>query len=87
MLFRSEAARQAGGGEFLTMSYEEIAQGGLDMAFDVAICNFSLLGEASVAGLFRAAPGFLRPGGHFVVQTMHPVAACGDAAGADATRK
>ena len=82
-----EAARQAGGGDFRTMSYEEIAQGGLDLAFDVAICNFSLLGEESVAGLFRAAPGFLRPGGHFVVQTMHPVAACGDAPYRDGWRE
>jgi len=82
-----EAARQAGGGDFRTMSYEEIAQGGLDLDLDVAICNFSLLGEESVAGLFRAAPGFLRPGGHFVVQTMHPVAACGDAPYRDGWRE
>ena len=82
-----EAARQAGGGDFRTMSYEEIAQGGLDLDLDVAICNFSLLGEESVAGLFRAAPSFLRPGGHFVVQTMHPVAACGDAPYRDGWRE
>jgi SAM-dependent methyltransferase len=74
-----DAARQAGGGDFRTMSYEDIAQGRLNLALDVAVCNFSLLGEESVAGLFRAAPTFLRPGGAFVVQTMHPVAACGDA--------
>jgi 2-polyprenyl-3-methyl-5-hydroxy-6-metoxy-1,4-benzoquinol methylase len=74
-----EAARRAGGGEFRAMSYEEIAQGQLQLACDVAVCNFSLLGEESVAGLFRAAPSFLRPGGALVVQTMHPVVACGDA--------
>jgi SAM-dependent methyltransferase len=74
-----DAARQAGGGDFRTMSYEEIAQGRLNLALDVAICNFSLLGDEAVTGLFRAAPSFLRPGGAFVVQTMHPAAACGDA--------
>jgi SAM-dependent methyltransferase len=82
-----DAARQAGGGEFRTMSYEEIAQGRLNLALDVAICNFSLLGEASVAGLFRAAPSFLRPGGALIVQTMHPVAACGDAPYRDGWRE
>jgi len=74
-----DAARAAGGGEFLTMSYEAIAQGGLQLALDVAVCNFSLLGDESVAGIFRAAPTFLRPGGALIVQTMHPVVACGDA--------
>jgi 2-polyprenyl-3-methyl-5-hydroxy-6-metoxy-1,4-benzoquinol methylase len=82
-----EAARQAGGGDFRTMSYEEIAQGGLNSAFDVAICNFSLLGDESVAGLFRAAPTYLKPGGTLVVQTMHPVVACGDAPYADGWRE
>jgi SAM-dependent methyltransferase len=82
-----EAARQAGGGDFRTMSYEEIAQGRLNLALDVAICNFSLLGDASVTGLFRAAPSFLRPGGAFVVQTMHPAAACGDAPYRDGWRE
>jgi SAM-dependent methyltransferase len=74
-----DAARQAGGGDFRTMSYEEIAQGHLNLVLDVAICNFSLLGDGTVAGLFRAAPSFLKPGGAFVVQTMHPAVACGDA--------
>jgi SAM-dependent methyltransferase len=82
-----DAARQAGGGEFRTMSYEEIAQGRLNLALDVAICNFSLLGQESVEGVFRAAPSFLRPGGALVVQTMHPVAACGDAPYRDGWRE
>jgi SAM-dependent methyltransferase len=82
-----DAARQAGGGDFRTMSYEEIAQGSLNLALDVAICNFSLLGDDAVAGLFRAAPSFLRPGGALVVQTMHPVVACGDAPYRDGWRE
>ncbi|WP_229425268.1 hypothetical protein [Massilia sp. Se16.2.3] len=27
----------------------------------------------------RAAPGYLRPGGTLIVQTVHPLMACGDA--------
>jgi 2-polyprenyl-3-methyl-5-hydroxy-6-metoxy-1,4-benzoquinol methylase len=82
-----DAARQAGGGDFRTMSYEEIAQRQLNLALDVAICNFSLLGQESVEGVFRAAPSFLRPGGALVVQTMHPVVACGDAPYRDGWRE
>jgi 2-polyprenyl-3-methyl-5-hydroxy-6-metoxy-1,4-benzoquinol methylase len=82
-----EAARAAGGGDFRVMSYEEIAQGRLNLALDVAICNFSLLGEASVAGVFRAAPTYLKPGGTLIVQTMHPLVACGDAPYADGWRE
>lgn len=82
-----DAARAAGGGEFLAMSYEDIAQGRLQRSLDVAVCNFSLLGEESVAGIFRAAPTYLRPGGALIVQTMHPVTACGDAPYRDGWRE
>jgi 2-polyprenyl-3-methyl-5-hydroxy-6-metoxy-1,4-benzoquinol methylase len=82
-----EAARRAGGGEFRVMSYEEIARGGLNLAVDVAVCNFSLIGDESVAGLFRAAPTYLKPGGTLVVQTMHPLMACGDAPYVDGWRE
>jgi 2-polyprenyl-3-methyl-5-hydroxy-6-metoxy-1,4-benzoquinol methylase len=82
-----DAARHAGGGDFHVMSYEEIARGQLRLAVDVAICNFSLIGEEAVAGLFRAAPTYLRPGGFLVVQTMHPVVACGDAPYLDGWRE
>ena len=84
-----EAARAAGGsaGDFRVMSYEEIAAGGLRLAADVAICNFSLIGEASTAGLLRAAPTYLRPGGTLIVQTVHPLASCGDAPYVDGWRE
>ena len=80
-------AREAGGGDFRVLSYEEIASGQLQLAVDVAVCNFSLIGKESVAGLFRAAPAFLKPGGALVVQTLHPVAACGEAAYQDGWRE
>ena len=82
-----EAAREAGGGDFRVMSYEELAQGRLGRVFDLAVCNFSLLGEDAVAALFRAAPAYLRAGGTLVVQTMHPLLACGEAPYADGWRE
>ncbi|PKM44654.1 MAG: SAM-dependent methyltransferase [Gammaproteobacteria bacterium HGW-Gammaproteobacteria-1] len=71
------AAREAGGGEFHAMSYAAIAAGRLALFVDVVVCNFSLLGKESVDGLFRAVPSLLNPQGVFVVQTLHPVVACG----------
>lgn len=81
-----ERARAAGGGDFRVMSYEEIAQGMLVLAADVAVCNFSLIGKEAVEGLVRAAPSYLRKGGHLVVQTVHPVMACGEGPYADGWR-
>jgi len=82
-----EQARAAGGGEFRVMSYEEIAQGKLALALDVAVANFSLIGKEAVDGLFAAAPTYLRPGGALIVQTVHPLAACGEAPYADGWRE
>jgi 2-polyprenyl-3-methyl-5-hydroxy-6-metoxy-1,4-benzoquinol methylase len=82
-----EAARAAGGGDFRALSYEQIAAGALATTADALICNFSLLGQASVEGLFRAAPSLLNPRGHVVVQTLHPLMACGEHPYADGWRE
>lgn len=81
-----EAARAAGGGEFRHLTYEQIAVGELDLSVDLAVCNFSLIGKEAVDGLFRAAPTYLREGGTMVVQTVHPLMACGEAPYADGWR-
>jgi 2-polyprenyl-3-methyl-5-hydroxy-6-metoxy-1,4-benzoquinol methylase len=73
-----EQARQAGGGDFRVMSYEDIAAGKLDAAVDAVVCNFALLGNESVAGLFRIIRTLLRPQGSLLVQTLHPLVACGE---------
>ena len=70
---------QAGGGRFLTLGYADLASGALAERFDVAVCNFSLLGGASVDQLLRAVPALLATGGRLIVQTLHPWTACGDA--------
>ncbi len=70
-------AQKAGGGRFQTLTYEEIANGQLQGDFDVAICNFSLLGKETTRGLFSACPQFLHPNGRLIIQTLYPVFACG----------
>jgi SAM-dependent methyltransferase len=71
-------AHALGGGEFKVMSYQDLATSRLDGAtFDAAVCNFSLLGHDSVEGLLGTLgrlPGEQRS---LIVQTLHPVAACG----------
>lgn len=71
-------AQESGKGRFQVVSYEEMAQGKITEKFDVAVCNFALLGKESVDSLFRVVPALLSKGGAFIVQTIHPVVGCGD---------
>jgi 2-polyprenyl-3-methyl-5-hydroxy-6-metoxy-1,4-benzoquinol methylase len=82
-----EQARKAGGGEFRVSSYEDIAAGDFDVTVDVAVANFSLIGKESVEGVIRRAPSLLDAGGSLVIQTLHPVASCGDESYADGWRQ
>jgi 2-polyprenyl-3-methyl-5-hydroxy-6-metoxy-1,4-benzoquinol methylase len=68
------AAARAQGGDFRELSYAELAAGVLSERFDAVICNFSLLGEASVDDLLKAVPALLQPGGALLIQTLHPLA-------------
>ncbi|MFM0153295.1 class I SAM-dependent methyltransferase [Paraburkholderia sediminicola] len=72
------AATQAGVIDGRVLSYEAIAAGQLKLSADVVVCNFSLLGKESVEGLLRTIPALLKPGGSLIVQTLHPLVACGD---------
>jgi carbohydrate kinase (thermoresistant glucokinase family) len=72
-------ARRIGGATFAVCSYADLADGRFEArGFDAAVCNFSLLGEDSVETLCRSLPRYLSPSAHLVIQTLHPVAACGD---------
>lgn len=73
-----QQAKVAGGGEFFVAPYDAIFDSAVTGAFDVLVCNFSLLGKESVEALFKAAPSFLEPGGVLIVQTLHPVFASSD---------
>jgi 2-polyprenyl-3-methyl-5-hydroxy-6-metoxy-1,4-benzoquinol methylase len=70
-----ETAREQGGGVFHLLSYADLAAGALNERADVVVCNFSLLGQASVDQLLAAVPGMLEPDGILLVQTLHPLAA------------
>ena len=70
-------ANAAGGGEYRVASYQQLAAGAAGFTADVAVCNFSLLGRESVDTLLAAMPALLRPRGVLIIQTLHPVLACG----------
>jgi SAM-dependent methyltransferase len=72
-------AAARGGGEFHVQDYAGLANGEFRCSpCDAAVCNFSLLGNASVECLLAALPGYLRGHGRLIIQTLHPLAACGD---------
>lgn len=74
------AAHKSGGGDFQVLDYAAIAARQWRAGpFDVAVCNFSLLGADSVDSLIAGLRAYVANPGFLVVQTLHPVAACGDA--------
>jgi len=72
------AAQQGGAGRFKVLPYDVLSHHVLDEQFDVAVCNFSLLGNESVTRVFEQVPLLLNGGGRLIVQTIHPLAGCGD---------
>lgn len=73
-----QRAEESGGGRFHVASFEDIVAGGLGIAADVAVCNFSLLGKESVERLLVALPSSLGSHGVLVIQTVHPLTTCGE---------
>jgi len=71
-------ARKSGEGRFKNLTYEQLANNELEEHFDLAVCNFSLLGNESVSRLFQCMANILYRDGFFVIQTLHPVTACGE---------
>ncbi|MSP43695.1 MAG: methyltransferase domain-containing protein [Alphaproteobacteria bacterium] len=72
-----ERAQQIKGGTFAACTYENLSSYEFNRRFDCLICNFSLIGEKSTESVIAAAGKLLEPGGRFLIQTLHPVAACG----------
>ncbi len=73
-----EQARQGDAGDFYVVSYEDLKAGKFSASVDVVVCNFSLVGNISTVGVIQTVPSLLKPKGTFIVQTLHPVTACGD---------
>ncbi|MFP0198366.1 class I SAM-dependent methyltransferase [Pseudomonas sp. PHC1] len=68
-----EAAREAGSSPVEVASYEDLAEGKVDIGrdFDLICANFSLLHQDIIA-LLAAMNALLVPGGALVIQTLHP---------------
>lgn len=73
-----EQAKHAGHGEFHVATYEAIADGAFTTTADVVVANFSLIGAEAVSRMLRRVPSLLAAGGALVIQTLHPMVACGD---------
>jgi 2-polyprenyl-3-methyl-5-hydroxy-6-metoxy-1,4-benzoquinol methylase len=74
------AAQKSGGGDFQVLDYAAIARREWRAGpFDVAVCNFSLLGADSVDSLIAGLHDYVPYPGRLVVQTLHPIASCGAA--------
>lgn len=71
-------AVKVGEGRYKTLSYAQLVKHELKETFDLAVANFSLLGNESVTQLFQAMGSLLNKNAHLVVQTLHPVAAGGE---------
>lgn len=82
-----EYAQQNRAGKFRQLTYEQINPDHIDEKFDVAICNFSLIGQTSTEQVFNGVKQLLTPTGYFVVQTLHPAHSNGDQAYEDGWRE
>jgi SAM-dependent methyltransferase len=81
-----DRAAQAGG-DFRVASFEDVIHGRLQLRVETLVCNFALLGKESTERLVACLPSLLGEGGRFIVQTVHPVVACGDKAYVDGWRE
>ena len=82
-----EKAQKLKGGEFAVCTYEDLSSFKFKNKFDCLVCNFSLIGEKSTENVVAAAKTLLKPNGNFIIQTLHPVVACGDAPYQDGWRE
>ncbi len=73
-----QKAKAQQGGTYQVLKYEDISAARLNQHYDLAVCNFSLIGKESVEHLFKVMPSLLKQGGYFFIQTLHPHVSCGD---------
>ena len=71
-------AKELGAGSYKVIEYEQMSDETISEKFDIAVCNFSLLGKESVEHIFKIIPSILNDGGAFIIQTLHPNMSCGD---------
>ncbi|PCJ14846.1 MAG: SAM-dependent methyltransferase [Gammaproteobacteria bacterium] len=82
-----DVASEKGGGDFRVIDYDALSSSQFDETYDIAVCNFSLIGKESVAHIFNVIPSILSDGGHFIIQTLHPCTQLGEATYEDGWRE
>lgn len=88
-LARLEQAPAQGSCVFEVCSYQNLVRGQFHAPylFDAVVFNFSLFGEASAREVLAAVKGLLQDPGCLIIQTLHPLMACGDQAYRDGWRE
>jgi len=82
-----QQARASGEAQYRLCSYQQIIEGQLELQVDCIVCNFSLFGEYSSQRLLNALPALLKPNGILIIQTLHPLTACGNSPYRDGWRE
>ncbi|MFJ4376475.1 class I SAM-dependent methyltransferase [Pseudomonas japonica] len=83
-----DAARAADpAGDYDCLDYATFSRQAPARKVDLVACNFSLFGAEALNHLLASLPRVLNPGGHLLIQTLHPHVACGDAPYADGWRE
>ncbi len=80
------AAQQLGGGRYRVLPYDQLSElpdGGTP--FDLIVCNFALL-EPDTRATLNTLRSVAAHEARLLIQTVHPVSACGDAPYADGWR-
>ncbi|WP_041523905.1 class I SAM-dependent methyltransferase [Gilvimarinus agarilyticus] len=69
-----DAATKNGGGHFQCLNYNELHSLAAicGAPFELAVCNFSLLGESSTETVLAQLAALLQPAGRLIIQTLHP---------------
>ncbi|MBG1262563.1 class I SAM-dependent methyltransferase [Nostoc commune] len=75
-----DAARHSGDSRFIVCSYWDLASQRFSTIsyFSCFICNFSILGECALDEIAKAGHSLLESKGKIIIQTLHPIIACGD---------
>lgn len=83
-----EAARAADpDGDYSCLDYATFMAATPHRKVDLVACNFSLFGAEELNRLLASVPAVMNPGGHLLIQTLHPHVACGEAPYVDSWRE
>ena len=83
-----EQARLMNCGKFQVASYEDIVnKNKIDIHFDAAVCNFSLLGKETVDNLVNSISNLIKNNQLLFIQTLHPIIGCEESVYVDGWRE